>query len=968
MLMISLRIFGLLCLLLVAYLITIPVNAETEYDHPPIEIGIIADNAPYSSVESIGLRGFTIDLLDELSRLSGVQFIYRVGSWSEIYGAFLRRDIDAISEISWQEDRAKSMLFTRPFHLGQTYVFHNGNNPIQEINSLEDLDGLKVGTMTDIYFANLLKESGLEVHEYGLQTDLVRALGFGWVDVIIGPQASLHYLARKLGYVNIMPLSLAPLKGQETEDFRIAVHLDQARIHEALDQGLASIDALWLAALHERWLEYGGKSLQNIAFKLSPTDQELVRQQPPLRVGFISDYAPLSFEDGERIQGLAVDVIARIMDLTGLKVIPVIDTWSSLIESVQQGQIDAITNISYTEERHDFIRFTNPYHNLPIALFSQDQDISVQNLESLSDLNNVGISSEVFYEKTLREFLPTQLKSYENQNSLFIALSHGEVDVVIAALPIGNHWVRELGLSGARIVGELNLLNINGEDLRIGLRPGLEPLVPIINSALDAISPTEMRTIENRWLGAYLDFNKIKTEFTADENLFLEARNMHLRYCVNPDWMPLEGIDDQGSHQGISASLIEMLKQRSGLRFTLHVTDTMQESMTALKKGQCDLMLMVDQSVGISQGLALTTSYYTQPNIVLGRLDAPFINSLEELEQHPIGIVKESPLISHLKLTYPRMNLIEMENETDGLKALQRGELYGYFSPLAIASQKLQEYGFADVRVIGRVPKDLELSIGTTIERDILLSILQKLLSTLSSEDLQLIDSEWRTVSLEQKMDYTLLWQLLSITAIILMMILYWNRKLGVLNQKLAAANEQLSITSTTDQLTGLGNRTRFEQYYESNYRLCQRNKLAFLVAMIDADLFKRINDEYGHEVGDECLRAISKTMLQIFRRETDNVIRFGGEEFVIFFATDSALDGADRLEKLRANIEKLVLSTKDGKDVKMSVSIGYFKQIPTLELDSHHWLKMADRAVYEAKRLGRNRVIEANDTMTLSN
>ena len=100
MLMISLRIFSLLCLLLVAYLITIPVNAETEYDHPPIEIGIIADNAPYSSVESIGLRGFTIDLLDELSRLSGVQFIYRVGSWSEIYGAFLRRDIDAISEIS----------------------------------------------------------------------------------------------------------------------------------------------------------------------------------------------------------------------------------------------------------------------------------------------------------------------------------------------------------------------------------------------------------------------------------------------------------------------------------------------------------------------------------------------------------------------------------------------------------------------------------------------------------------------------------------------------------------------------------------------------------------------------------------------------------------------------------------------------------------------------------------------------
>jgi len=951
------RLHFAVLLLLVLSLFTSQVSAESESS--PVTIGIVADNAPYSSLGPGGLRGFSIDILEELSRISGVEFEYRVGSWSEVYGAFLRGELDAVDEISWREERADKMLFTRPYHLRHTVIMHDENRPLPAIETLSDLKGFRIGTLTDIYYASILKESGLDVVEYGLQPDLVRALAFGWIDAIIGPEVTLRYMARQQGFLNIEPLAAAPFGGQETEDFRIAVHLDQPELYKRLDEGLAAIDPHWVDELRERWQEYGGKALDDRALRLTPAQQLTVRQQAPLRVGLMGDYAPLSFEDGGRVQGLSVDILARVMDLTGLQATPVVDRWSVLIELLRQGEIDAIANISDLEERRSFTRFTQPYHHVPIVVFTRTPGFRLNSPDDFRD-QRVAISTGIFYERKVRELAPDGVVAFDNQASMFRALEAGTVDLVLAALPNGNHWVRELGLTGVRIAGELNLPGISGEDLRFGLRPELEPLVPIINSALAAITPTEMRTIENRWLGAQLESNSAFTGFSASEQDFLERRSNSLSYCIHPDWMPLEGLDGSGHHQGLSATLLDIFSRRSGVTFNLHPTRHWQASLEALKQGQCDLLPLVGRSVGQSEGLALTSSFYTLPSIVLGRIEAPFISSLNDIGQRPVGIVSDSPLLSELRRSHPGLNLIEVKDETEGLQGLQRGEWYGYISTLATASQKLQDLGLADIRVIGRVPMDLELAMATSEADQHLSGLMQKLVSSLSSEDLHRMDSEWRTVRLQQGVDYSLLWQILSVTAIILLMLFYWNRKLGALNRELAAANERLAVTSTTDELTGLGNRTSFEQHYEDCYRICQRNGLAFLVAMVDADLFKQVNDRYGHAVGDECLRAISHTMREQFRRETDHLVRFGGEEFVIFAVADSSDDAAERLEALRDCIERLRVPTPEGQSVQVTVSIGYCRQIPEPGQHSEQWLRMADRAVYEAKRLGRNRVVEA--------
>jgi diguanylate cyclase (GGDEF)-like protein len=163
--------------------------------------------------------------------------------------------------------------------------------------------------------------------------------------------------------------------------------------------------------------------------------------------------------------------------------------------------------------------------------------------------------------------------------------------------------------------------------------------------------------------------------------------------------------------------------------------------------------------------------------------------------------------------------------------------------------------------------------------------------------------------------------------------------------RELAEANGKLEILSATDALTGLANRRRFE------HELSTGAPPALI--MIDVDFFKKYNDRYGHQAGDECLRRVGGALAESVRR-TDLVCRYGGEEFVIM------LDGADEAvalsvgEEVRAAVQRLAIPHEDSPSGVVTVSAGVAASIE----DPAELLRRADSALYEAKAAGRNRVL----------
>ncbi|MFV0934144.1 GGDEF domain-containing protein [Pseudomonas jessenii] len=163
-----------------------------------------------------------------------------------------------------------------------------------------------------------------------------------------------------------------------------------------------------------------------------------------------------------------------------------------------------------------------------------------------------------------------------------------------------------------------------------------------------------------------------------------------------------------------------------------------------------------------------------------------------------------------------------------------------------------------------------------------------------------------------------------------------------------------LEIQASTDPMTGLYNRRAFYERSELALEICKRYKHHCSVLMLDIDHFKWVNDTHGHAVGDEALRWISRTLRTVLR-DVDIIGRLGGEEFAVVLPHTDRHQALDTAERLRDTIAESTL-TCHGVSLNLTVSVGlalYSQEVNSLE----NMLDSADKALYQAKKNGRNRV-----------
>jgi diguanylate cyclase (GGDEF)-like protein/PAS domain S-box-containing protein len=170
------------------------------------------------------------------------------------------------------------------------------------------------------------------------------------------------------------------------------------------------------------------------------------------------------------------------------------------------------------------------------------------------------------------------------------------------------------------------------------------------------------------------------------------------------------------------------------------------------------------------------------------------------------------------------------------------------------------------------------------------------------------------------------------------------------------ALEKRLEHMSFMDGLTGIANRRRFDDVLLMEWKRAIRfgNPLSLIIC--DIDYFKRFNDTYGHQCGDECLQLVAKTLEEQVNRVTDLAARYGGEEFVIILP-ETRIDGAKNVaEKIRQSICSLMIPhEKSDASEYVTISLGAASTIPVNKFDQNQLIEAADKALYKAKQKGRN-------------
>jgi diguanylate cyclase (GGDEF)-like protein len=189
-------------------------------------------------------------------------------------------------------------------------------------------------------------------------------------------------------------------------------------------------------------------------------------------------------------------------------------------------------------------------------------------------------------------------------------------------------------------------------------------------------------------------------------------------------------------------------------------------------------------------------------------------------------------------------------------------------------------------------------------------------------------------------------------------------RELQDAQDKLINVNKELEKLSTTDGLTGISNKRHFNIHMENEWKRCIREEKSVSIIMFDIDFFKKYNDTYGHQKGDECIAAIGNMLktTDLANRPGDMVARYGGEEFIVLLV-DSSSEHAEFIAK---KIHKSVVDLKilhDASEIDginyVTVSIGYATISSIKNISPADLIKYADEALYLAKKRGRNRVVD---------
>ena len=171
---------------------------------------------------------------------------------------------------------------------------------------------------------------------------------------------------------------------------------------------------------------------------------------------------------------------------------------------------------------------------------------------------------------------------------------------------------------------------------------------------------------------------------------------------------------------------------------------------------------------------------------------------------------------------------------------------------------------------------------------------------------------------------------------------------------QLHAANQRLLIEASTDPLTGLFSRRFIDEILGREVEIANRHHRDLAVAMIDLDHFKAVNDTHGHEAGDRVLQAVSRELTRELR-QSDVIARFGGEEFIVMLPETSLAVATHACERLRERVARLTVEVTPDAPVRVTASVGIAAFVNGD--DTRTLLRRADRALYEAKSHGRNRV-----------
>ncbi|MCG8619153.1 MAG: transporter substrate-binding domain-containing protein [Desulfobacterales bacterium] len=944
-------------------------------NHSKIRVANEMDWPPLDFVETGEPIGYSIDLIRLLAGKLGLALEFVNGvSWSELLEKGKRREIDLFPVIVNISERRNFLNFTRPYLSIAEGLYVS--ETLKDKTSFSQMSGFTIAMVKDHAFEAELRKRYPEIIIMELSSLLegLKSVANGTADGVVATKAVADYLITAHGIVGLHYHSNAGRALQDTEqELSIGTRNDMPVLNGLMQKALDALTLEERQHLHEKWFSHQHPS----SIGLTREELRWLAEHPIIRISNEMDWAPFDFMQDGRPAGYAMDMMDHIADMLGVHFEYVNGLeWPQLLERFrnpeQEDGIDVMSAIYKTDKRNAYALFTKSYYKNPPVIITRKDENDINSLNDLAG-RRVALPKDYAISEILPKEVPTVLilseidgKAVRNPLEALKAVVNGKADAVVESSALLAYHIETNALPDLKIAAYpwFHHHDIRDMDLYAAVRKDWPLFHSILGKAMKHIRPEIRQTWVKRWIhSSQLETAPI-IALTKAEKAWLSEKEQII-YCVDPNWMPYEHINEKGEYEGMVADYVALASERTGLPFRLYQTGSWSQTIDEMRRGACDIIAAATPTASRRKWLDFTRPHLESALVIALRSEELFIENIAAIQNKTIGVVKGYAHFDLIREQYPNLEIQEVTDVVDGLRRVAEGELFGFVDTVASIVHTIRREGLLDLKIGGRFDISLKLAFAMRKGEDPeLLSVLDKVAASFSEPEKQEISSKWFSVKFERGIDYTLIWQIVAGGLIVIAFFVFWNRKLSAEKAKTQKAYEDLSVMrdqleeknialeelSVTDKLTGIYNRMKLDSAVTEEIGRYERYKHPFGIILLDIDHFKSVNDTYGHQVGDKVLQEIAR-LLTTYTRKSDLVGRWGGEEFLIIcpeIDNEKLTSLSEKLRRIIATHSFPIVSSQTA-----SFGVASYKESESANTLIHR----ADQALYHAKNSGRNKV-----------
>lgn len=914
----------------------------------PITIAINKTSFPYHSLDKEGRAvGIMPDMWRLWAKKQSVEIKFVVLPWLDTLKEVSLGNVDIHAGLSIIDSRRNSLSFSKPIFSIYTHLYVH--QQLNTVDSLSDLKPYSIGVVKGSAHIEILQKyyPDLALKTYDNRHELYRAalnheiLVFTGLEKLADNFTDYEDLRRRFPVHKV-------LRYQQGE-YGVAVAKDKNNLLAFIEQGFDKISRQESAMIERKWLG-------------------LDKQKDSLLVTFSSHYPPyMGVSPSGEPQGLFIDLWRLWSKNTGINIEFVARDFDQAIDLVAQQKADVLMAYPDNNKLLDNTISANAIYlsNAQVYVSKNLQDITGNQIETIEPFLN-GSGDEligVWQKSTIKGLLLARypklnVRFYSSINAMLSAAEMGEISGFVGLVDIISARLVQSNLQGF-------FYRLDSPKIPINLSPVIyqdnSKLKEIIDKGFADIDIKSLVNLEKRWLNNELGehhYKKLAQKITLneEESAFI-AKNTVINMGIIEDLSPVEFLDDTGNFSGINRDVINLIQDKTGLKFNYVAYDSWQTLYEALLNNDIDMLGSITPTVERQQLIAFTESYWQMPWVMVHPQYFGRKTKLEDFYGKQVAIVKGYYLLSKLRKEHPLITFKIVDTREQALIALQQESVEGFITTMATATQLLKQESIVTLMISMMEGVSLEKShFGITKKLPLLKDIINKALLSISEKEKQAIYDNWFTLAIKTGLDKNVVLQVGAQIGVIILLVLgvivMWNRRLQVEIKHREQLEKIMKHMATHDELTGLANRVLLKDRLTNAIAFHQRQALKMAVLFIDLDGFKNINDTYGHDVGDELLQQVAQR-LQGCVRSSDTVVRFGGDEFVLLLTgLHSSNEAAYVAEKVLKLMHKEFELSKTNAFVGCSIGVAMYPDDGDNDTDL---LKIADTMMYKVKAAGKN-------------